>query len=92
MPIYQYVDSRGRVIELRRTVAGRDDAPPGFRRLSVPDRIHAGTRHLLHPASTDATVRKALRSLEEKHVTPEQFTRETGYTPAQLKRIWFDET
>lgn len=39
MPLYEYINDSGDVIELPRTIAKRDRAPKGYRRSIVPTRI-----------------------------------------------------
>jgi hypothetical protein len=86
MPIYQYENEQGDVIEQVRTVQDRDLAPKGFRRITVP-RSLAVVGGRIDPGTPDAAIPKALRDLEAT-TNHREIARQSGFTTRQLKEIW----
>lgn len=86
MPIYEYDTPQGPVVALM-PVAGRDNAPPGWKRRTVPSRVAVMTG--VRESTVEDRARAGLRSLEEQHGSG-VFEREMGWTGKQLKEIWKD--
>lgn len=87
MPVYQYRDTKnGELVELVRSVALRDQVPPNYQRVTVPQRI-AISGAAADPRSADSQVPRAFRQLEEK-VGAREIVREGGWTVDQVKKIW----
>lgn len=90
MPLYQYRDVQtGRLVELFRPVAGRDQVPAGLRRITVPERVGVqGTSSSpIDPGDADYQVPRAFRQVEEK-MSAREIVRESGYTVDEIKRVW----
>lgn len=89
MPVYQYNCEDGRLVELVRCVAERDQVPAGLTRICVPIRIGiAGTTcDKLEPGSAVEAVPRAFRKLEEK-VPAREIARESGFSVDTIKKVW----
>lgn len=86
MPVYQYKNGTGEVVELVRPVADRDMCPPGFQRVTVPVRV-AISGAARDPYIADTQVPRAFRQLEEK-VSAREIVKESGFSIEDVKRIW----
>lgn len=88
MPLYQYHGPGGEVLELQRPVADRDRCPPGFRRVTVPQRVALfGTSNdFQEESSAAAAVPKAFKELSNNEVN--RFVKESGFSVNQVKEIW----
>lgn len=88
MPLYQFRNSEGRVIEETRAIADRDICPPGYQRITVPVHIGwVGCRE--NPHTVDAKTKHSLRDMEIKYGS-ERVARESGYSVAALKHHWLE--
>ena len=88
MPVYQYEDKEGRVVELVRPIAERDSAPRGFKRISVPGRVAVfGTSSdPLEESCADAAVPRALKALDNQ--TVHKMVKESGFSVNKFKEVW----
>lgn len=90
MPLYKYRDTvTGETVEMVRRVSERDNVPPNYIRIPIPERIGIlGTSSSpLDPHTAEAQVPKAYRQLEEKHGNRE-FLKESGFSTEEVKRVW----
>jgi len=89
MPIYQFRDRRtGEIREEFRHVADRDNSPPGFERVTVPQTVgYANASHLREPGAA-VDVPKAFRDYELSGKSPKQIERESGFSRDAIRRIW----
>lgn len=89
MPVYQYRDDQGRVVELVRPVHARDQVPANLKRITVPVRLSiCGTSSSpIDPHSADAAVPRAYRQLEEK-TGGREFLKEGGFSVDQVREAW----
>lgn len=89
MPIYQYRDQMGRVVELRRAVAERDDVPANLRRVTVPARVGlCGSLAPICPTDADAAVPRAFREYELSGKSAGAIEKETGFSRDHIRRVW----
>jgi len=88
MPIYQYLNSAGGLVELLRTIAERDQVPAGLRRITVPARLAVlGTSSgPVDPHSAAGQVPRAYKQLEEKHGAG--FLKESGFSVDEVRETW----
>ena len=88
MPVYQYENRAGALIELVRPVASRDDAPRGFKRVTVPRRLALfGTSNDPKEEScADAAVPRALKELGNNQVNA--MCAESGFSVNKFKEVW----
>jgi hypothetical protein len=88
MPVYQYEDGQGKIVELVRSVATRDCVPRGLKRIVVPLRIAiAGTSSSpLDPETADAQVPDGLKALSNRQV--HAMVKESGMSVDRFKRTW----
>lgn len=88
MPLYQYENRTGEVLELQRPVADRDVCPPGFRRVTCPRSVTVfGTSSdRLDPRAAVATVPAAFKELSNNQVNG--FVKESGFTVDKVKQVW----
>lgn len=88
MPLYQYENGTGEVLELVRPVADRDCAPPGFRRVTVPQHLALfGTSNdRKEESSAEAAVPRALKQLDGNTVNA--MVRQSGFSVAKFKEVW----
>ena len=88
MPVYQYRDRKGQVIELLRSVDERDQVPAGLRRILVPQRISVvPTGGTPNPMDADQAVPRAFRKLEEK-IGSDALLREGNFSVKDIKEAW----
>jgi hypothetical protein len=88
MPVYEYEDEKGDLVELVRPVAQRDAVPPNLRRITVPRRVavHGTSSSPMDPESAVKQVPEAFRSLSRQE--ERDFVRESGFTVDQVKKTW----
>lgn len=88
MPIYQYANGRGEVVELVKPVAKRDCAPAGFKRISVPQRValFGTSNEPKEESSAEAAVPKAFKALSNNEV--HKFVKESGFSVDKVKEVW----
>jgi hypothetical protein len=89
MPIYQYENGAGNLVELFRTIAERDQVPKGLKRVTVPARlaIFGTSNDPRDEHSADSAVPKAYQELEEQ-TGGTAFLKESGFTRDQVRRAW----
>jgi len=87
MPVYQYLDTtNNETVEMIRTVAERDNVPPNYKRVTVPQRVVVcGAAR--DPYIADTQVPRAFRQLEEK-VSAREIVRESGFSVEEVKQVW----
>lgn len=87
MPVYQYENpATGEVVEELRTIAARDMAPEGFKRITVPVRVaFAGTT--ICETDPEAAVPRAFRQLEETKDW-RSIEKGTGFSRDHIRRVW----
>lgn len=85
MPVYVYQDGKGNRVELVKPVNERDNAPGGFKRITVPDRVFvpAGA---LPPTDMRSNIMKGYYKQECR----EGSRFKSSYTPKQIKAAWED--
>jgi len=66
MPTYEYKSDTGEVIELKRPIMERDDAPDGFTRLDYPTRISVPNGACDENGMNKETIRRGYHRQEEK--------------------------
>lgn len=88
MPLYEYIDERGRTMELFKPVEQRDLVPEGWRRISVPRRVALfGTGNdLKEPSGAEAAVPRALKALDNGTVN--QMVKHSGFSVDKFKEVW----
>ena len=87
MPIYVFENERGEVREEFRTVARRNDVPPGWRRITACRTATVIPGAVLDPTSADAAVPRAFKELEATMPVAE-IERRTGYSRNKIKETW----
>ncbi len=87
MPLYVFENARGEQREEFRTVARRDEAPAGFRRVAACRTATIIPGAVLDPTSADAAVPRAFKELEQT-MPADQIERVTGYSPRKIKEVW----
>lgn len=85
MPIYQFQNAQGKIIEDYRSVDMRDICPPGFTRITVPQRI--GFCTLPDPHTTTSKMQRGLRQMEDKY-NRETMEKGCGFSKEKLKEVW----
>lgn len=89
MPCYEYLTREGRRVDHIRSIAQRDELPPGcVARVTVPAKLHYVTG--LRLPTQEQNARTGLRDLEVKRPGFD-FKREMGWSAKQLKQIWADD-
>lgn len=92
MPIYQYRErTSGRLVELWKPVARRDEVGPELERVTVPARVGVcGSLAPVEPNTAAHSVPRAFRQYELDH--PEkgtkQIEREVGFSREHIRRVW----
>jgi len=88
MPIYQYRERGGGVVELFRSIEQRDQVPPFLKRISVPQRValFGTSNEPKEESSADAAVPKAFKELSNREVN--RFVKESGFTVDKVKEVW----
>lgn len=88
MPLYQYRNKEtGEVIELLRSVEDRDQAPAGFERVTVPERVGI-PRGLTSEAGASFKVPRALREIEQGSCGAREISKHFGMPVDTIKKAW----
>lgn len=97
MPLYDYENAKGERVELERTIAERDCAPEGFRRvLSTPASSRRAPMSNLFtgqagdPGEAVRAVPRAFKELEES-MPADRIARAAGFSVKTIKRAWFED-
>ena len=88
MPIYQYRNAAGVLVELLRAVADRDQVPANLKRITVPARLAVlGTSSgPVDPHSAAGQVPRAYKELEAKEGAG--FLKESGFSVDEVRQTW----
>jgi hypothetical protein len=83
MPVYIYKNDRGDTVELVRSVNDRNQAPKGFERVTVPQKIYT---HSGAPSPTD--IKSNILKGYYREECRSGSRRTSKYTPKQIKAAW----
>lgn len=90
MPLYEYEDEKGRVIEMQRPVALRDQVADGLRRITAPSRISVYTQNSFsHPIREAKEANKQCLNMYGEMWAKGEWRGE--YSPNEVKKIYAED-